>query len=97
MSHLIWNDNALKGLRRCYKFLALKNPVAAERAVRAIREGMQIVVDHPGVGRPVKMLDQDFREWTIAFGDSGYVVRYRLRGDQAVVVAVKHQRESGFL
>ena len=96
MPHLIWNNNALKGLRRCYKFLALKNPVAAGRAVRAIREAMQIVVEHPGVGRRVKMLDQDFREW-ITFGDSGYVVRYRLRGDQVVVVAVKHQRESDFL
>ena len=93
MPHLIWNKSALCDLRRCYNFLAMKNPAAASRAVQSIREGIKIVIDHPGAGRMVDKMDASFREWIIRFGDGGYIVRYRLRGGQIIVVAVKHQRE----
>ena len=96
MPRLIWTPEALNGVRRCHGFLAAKNPDAASRAARAIREGMRIVAAHPGVGRPVEEMDPEFREWFIAFGDSGYVVLYRLEGDLAVVLAVRHQREAGY-
>lgn len=52
MPQLIWTLTSLQGVQRCYRFLASKNPDAASRAVRAIREGMQIVAAQPGVGRP---------------------------------------------
>lgn len=96
MPHLIWTPQALRGVQRCYRFLAPKNAEAASRAVRAIREGMQIVADHPGVGRPADKMDPTFREWLIPFGDSGYAVLYQVEGDLAVVLAVRHQREAGY-
>ena len=96
MPQLIWTPQALQGVQRCHRFLAPKNPDAASRAVRAIREGMQIVAAHPGVGRPPDKMDPEFREWLIPFGDSGYVVLYRVNGDLAVVLAVRHQREAGY-
>lgn len=96
MPQLIWTPEALQGVQRCYRFLAPKNPEAAARAVRAIREGMQIVSAHPGVGRPADNLEPAFREWLIPFGDSGYVVLYRVDDDLAVVLAVRHQREAGY-
>ncbi|AYF04138.1 type II toxin-antitoxin system RelE/ParE family toxin (plasmid) [Paracoccus yeei] len=96
MPQLIWTPEALQGVQRCYRFLAPKNPEAAARAVRAIREGMQIVSAHPGVGRPADKLEPAFREWLIPFGDSGYVVLYRVDDDLAVVLAVRHQREAGY-
>lgn len=77
-------------------FLAPRNPAAASRAVRAIREGMRIVAAQPGVGRPADRMDPEYREWLISFGDSGYVVLYRLETDVAVVLAVRHQREAGY-
>ena len=96
MPRLIWTPEALRDVQRCYRFLTTKNPRAATRAVQAIREGTQIVAAHPAVGRPVEKMDPEFREWLIGFGDSGYVVLYRLDGDWAVVLAVRHQREAGY-
>lgn len=96
MPKLIWTPAALRDVQRCYRFLALKNPVAASRAVTAIREGMCVVEAHPEAGRPAAKMDPEFREWPISFGNSGYVVLYRLDGDLAVVLAVRHQREAGY-
>lgn len=96
MSRLIWSPAALRDVQRLYRFLAEKNPDAARRAVRAIRDAMKIVALQPGIGRPAEEMDPEYREWLIDFGDSGYVALYRLDGDTAVVLAVRHQREAGY-
>lgn len=95
MPQLIWTDSALKDVQRLYRFLAEKNPDAAKRAVQTIRTQVRIIADHPGVGRPVSEMPEHYREWTIDFGGTGYIVRYRLEGDTAVMLAVWHQREAG--
>lgn len=96
MPRLIRSPAALRDVQRLYRFLAPRNPVAAARAVRAIREGMQIVAAQPGVNRPADRMDPEYREWPIGFGDGGYLVLYRLEGEVAVVLAVRHQREAGY-
>ena len=96
MPRLIWTPEALRDIQSCYRFFAPKNPAAASNAVRTIREGMRVVAEHLGAGRPVERMDPEFREWLIGFGDSGYVVLYRLDGDRAVVLAVRHQKEAGY-
>ncbi|MCJ2013489.1 type II toxin-antitoxin system RelE/ParE family toxin [Methylobacterium sp. J-076] len=96
MPRLIWTPEALRDVQRCYRFLVAKNPAAATKAVRAIREGMRIVEAHPGAGRPVEHLATEFREWLIPFGASGYVVLYRMGDMQAEVLAVRHQKEAGY-
>lgn len=96
MPQLIWTPEALRDVQRCYRFLAQKNPVAASRAVRAIREGIRIVEDQAATGRPVDKMAPEFREWLIPFGESGYVALYRLDGELAVVLAVRHQKEAGY-
>lgn len=96
MPRLIWTPEALRGVQRCHRFLAHANAEAASRAVRAIREGMRIVAAQPGAGRPADKMEPMFREWLIPLGDSGYIVLYRLEGDLAVVLAVRHQREAGY-
>lgn len=96
MPHLIWSPEALADIQRLYRFLAEKNPEAAKRAASAIRDGMQVVADHPDVGRPVVNMDSNFMEWPISFGASGYIALYRLQQDGALVVAVRHQKEVGY-
>jgi plasmid stabilization system protein ParE len=96
MPHLIWSPDAQRDVQRLYRFLAEKNPTAASRAIRAIRESMQIMVAEPRAGRPTDKMDPAYREWLIGFGDSGYVALYRLGGDVAVVLAIRHQREAGY-
>lgn len=58
--------------------------------------GDRVIAAHPEAGRPAAKMDPEFREWLIAFGGSGYLVLYRLDGDQAVVLAVRHHREAGY-
>lgn len=96
MPRLIWTPAALLDLQRLYRFLAEKNVSAAKRGVRAIREGMKVIIKQPGIGRPVEDMEPEFREWLIDFGESGYVVLYRYDGENAAVLAVRHQRELGY-
>lgn len=93
---LKWTPRALRDVERLHKFLAQKNPAAANRAVAAIYSGMKTVERQPGVGRPVEEMALEFRDWIIEFGASGYVVRYRIDGQDAVVLAARHQLEAGF-
>ncbi len=51
---------------------------------------------HPQVGRVVEDMDEAFRDWPVDFGDSGYVVRYRLENELVIILAVRHQKEVGF-
>lgn len=74
-----------------------ENIVAAKRAVKAIRDGVKILAMHPQVGRVVEDMDVGFRDWPVDFGDSGYVVRYRLGDEQVTILAIRHQKESGIL
>jgi len=93
MPRVIWTPAALGDVERLHDFLKDKNPLAARRAVRAIREGLGLLADQPQVGRPVENMEPEFREWLISFGDSGYVALYRFDGEEAVILAVRHQRE----
>jgi plasmid stabilization system protein ParE len=96
MSHLIWAPSALRDVQRLYRFLAPKNRDAAKRAVAAIRQGVKVLEQQPGVGRPVDDMDDEFRDWIIDFGESGYVARYRVDPQSVTILAVRHQKEVGF-
>lgn len=96
MPRLIWSPAALGDAQRLYRFLAEKNPEAASRAVKAIRDAMKIIALQPSIGRPAEEMDPEYREWLIDFGDSGYVALYRLDGDTAIILALRHQREAGY-
>ena len=96
MPHLIWAPAALQDVQRAYRFLAEKNADAANRAAKAIREGVKILADQPEIGRPVEEMEPEYREWLIDFGDSGYIALYRYDGHVAVILAVRHQKEAGY-
>jgi len=96
MPQLIWSPQALLDVQRLYRFLAPKNLEAAKRAVTAIRQGVNVLSAQPGMGRPVENMADEFRDWIIDFGDSGYVARYRVDGQHLIILAVRHQKEAGF-
>ena len=83
-------------MQRLYRFLALKNIDAAKRAVAAMRQGVGVLGQQPGIGRPIDEMPDEFREWIIDFGDSGYVARYRLDSDVVTILAMRHQKEVGY-
>jgi len=96
MPRLIWTPSALLDVQRLYRFLIVKNPDAARRAVKAIRQGVKVLEQQPKVGRPVEEMDNEYRDWIIDFGDSGYVARYRVDPQFVSVLAIRHQKEVGF-
>ena len=95
MSRLIWSQLALLDVQRLYRFLAPKNLDAAKRAVKAIRQGVKVLGQQPGIGRPIEDMPEEFREWIIDFGESGYVARYRIDVNAVTILAVRHQKEVG--
>jgi len=62
----------------------------------AIQSAVQNLAAHPLVGRRV---EEDMRELVISFGDTGYIALYRfvVQQDTVRVLALRHQREIGYL
>ena len=94
--HLVWSPPALRDVQRLYRFLAAKNVDAAKRVAGTIRRVVKVIESQPGIGRPVPDMALEYREWLIEFGAGRYVAKYRLDGDMAVILAVRHQKEAGY-
>ena len=94
VAQIVYSRNGLANLERLYRFLAEKNPEAAARAIRTIRDKIKFLARHPRLGR-IDSEQPDYRELLIPFGDSGYVARYRLDGKIVIILAVRHAREAG--
>lgn len=96
MSQVIFAPAAIRDLQRLRDFLRPKNADAARWAGEAIRQGVRILGAQPRLGRMVDDLPEQFREWLIDFGDSGYVARYRIDNDVVTILAIRHQKEAGY-
>lgn len=93
MPQVRFAPSAIRDLQRLQEFLRPKNPLAAKRAAETILKAVQVLGLQPQTGRPIDDLSDDYREWLIDFGDSGYVVRYRFNGETITILAVRHQKE----
>lgn len=96
MPRIIYSAAALRDLVRLRDFLLPKSSSAARRAGEAIRNGVRMLEQQPRLGRPVEGLPEAYREWVVAFGRDGYVVRYRLDDDVVTILAIRHGREAAF-
>jgi plasmid stabilization system protein ParE len=85
---------ARQDLLRLRNFLLVRNPLAAQKAILAIRGGFFRLQDNPKLGADVEGRPGD-RQLFIPFGNSAYVLRYRLdeARDILIVVRVWHGRE----
>ncbi len=95
MPQIIFAPAALRDIERLREFLRPKNPAAARRAGDAILRGVCALGAHPHMGRLIEELPEHYREWLIDFGDSGYVVRYRIDAESLTILALRHQKEAG--
>jgi plasmid stabilization system protein ParE len=96
MPRLKWTPQSLRDVVRLHDFLAPKSGDAAMRAVKAIRQGVKLLGEHPEMGRPVEDLPEEFREWVIEFGSGAYLVLYRFDHREIVILAIRHGREAGY-
>jgi plasmid stabilization system protein ParE len=99
MSRLIWSEAALLDVQRIYRFLKNKNKEAAKRAIKTIRDSIKHIEVYPEIGKPFFLssdMSEELREWTIGFGESGYVVLYHYQNQRTVIISIKHQKEAGY-
>ena len=96
MPQVRFASGAVRDLQRLREFLRPKIPIAAQRAGQTIIKAVQVLGLQPHIGRPIEDMPDEFREWVIDFGDSGYVARYHLDVDAVTILAVRHQKEVGF-
>lgn len=96
MAQVVYSARALDHIERAFRFLRDKNAGAAQNAVAAIQSAVHNLAAHPLVGRRV---EGDLRELIISYGHSGYVALYRfvVARDAVRILALRHQREVGFL
>ncbi|MEL8055005.1 MAG: type II toxin-antitoxin system RelE/ParE family toxin [Pseudomonadota bacterium] len=92
MIRVEWLEDAKADLQRLYNFICPHSPRAAAKAVSAIIDRVGDLQDFPELGRPWDA-DLAYRELTVVFGARGYVVRYRLIEDRAIIIRIWHGLE----
>ena len=95
MARVIYAEAALQDLERIVEFLLEASPGSASLAVRRIRRALDVLSDHPRIGRRVRA---QIRELVISHGATGYLALYRFDPSLALVriLRVRHQREAGY-
>lgn len=89
--------DAESDLLRLYDFLLEKDLVVAERALEAIRAGIELLRLSPFSCRKAVPDNPLLRELVIPFGSAGYVALFEIDGPSTVtIVAVRHQREDDY-
>jgi|ERR1035437_1353597 plasmid stabilization system protein ParE len=96
MPRVILSPAALGDLQRLREFLRPKSPEAAKRSAKVIIKALQVLSLQPGMGRPAQDLGAECRELPIDFGGSGYLALYRQRGDDIIILALRHQLEDDY-
>ncbi len=96
MPQIIFIPASVRDLERLREFLRRKTPLAAKRAGEFILQGLRALGAHPYMGRLIEDLPDQYREWLMEFGDSGYIARYHIDENYLTVLALRHQKEVGF-
>jgi plasmid stabilization system protein ParE len=95
VARITYAPDAILDLERLRDFLAEHDPDAALAAAAAIVEAVLVLERHPLIGRPA---EAGLRELVISRGRTGYVALYDWLEpiDTVVVLALRHQRETGY-
>jgi addiction module RelE/StbE family toxin len=95
LAELIYSGQALSDLDRLTDFLLEADPASAPDTAALIIEAVEVLANHPLIGRPV---EDGLRELIISHGRSGYVALYSYEEaeDTVLLLAIRHQREAGY-
>ena len=95
MAQVIYAAEALADLERLADFLLEQAPESAPAAMGRVTAAIEILADHPLIGRRV---EGELRELVILRGASGYIALYRFDPVRDIVrlLRIRHQREVGY-
>ena len=96
MAAIRYAPRALADMERLCDFLAVSDPVLADRTIDLIVSAAAVLEQHPLIGRPA---ESGLRELVISRGRSGYLALYRYdeHRDRGLVLSIRHQREAGYV
>lgn len=96
MAQIIYSGQALADLDRLTDFLLQDSPVAALEPADLIIEAIEVLGNHPLIGRNA---EHELRELVISRGKSGCLAlySYESKQDVALVLSIRHQREAGYV
>jgi plasmid stabilization system protein ParE len=84
-------------LMRLYDFLLDRDVAAADRALDAIKTGVELLRFSPFSCRKAIPENPFLRELIIPFGAGGYVALFEIEsGDKVNILALRHQREEDY-
>ena len=83
---ICWLRTALKNLDEEAEYIARDNPQAAESLVKRVLDAVDMLGEHPAIGRPGRV--SGIRELIIA--DTPYTVPYRVKGKTVEILRVFH-------
>jgi len=89
--NLTYTVDAVEDLARLREFIEIHNPIAAQRILAELIEGITALTAHPKIGHPVsKAPDPEFIR-DLILGD--YIVRYILHRNTTVILRIWLHRE----
>jgi addiction module RelE/StbE family toxin len=83
---IFWEEDAEADLDRIFEYILANNPDAALRIVDTIRQAVQILIEHPHLGRAGRVADT--RELVIP--GTPYIVPYLVLDDRIILLRVLH-------
>ena len=97
MARLKYSARALEDLDRLLAFLEEAAPGSATTRLEEIIRALEVVTDHPQVGRRVGTTP--LRELVISLGSTGYLALYEVDAARSLVYVhrIRHQREAGYV
>ena len=87
-----WLPKAEADLELHFDALNANNPIAASKATRLVFKAGASLSVFPYRGRSIDGTQQ--RKLLVPFGKYGYVLYYRIEGDQVFILRVHHGREN---
>ncbi len=95
MAQVVYAAEALADLERLAEFLLEQAPKSAPAVLERVIEAIEILADHPLIGRRV---EGELRELVMLRGVSGYLALYRFDPVRDIVrlLRIRHQRDAGY-
>lgn len=96
MAQVAYALRSLDHIERAFQVIRETDPAAAGPAAAAIESAVASLETHPLIGR---RLEGELRELVISCGRTGFVALYRFEivRDEVYVLAIRQQRELGFV
>jgi plasmid stabilization system protein ParE len=97
--HVEVSDEAQEDVERLHDFLSDIDLRLADKAIGEILKGYEFLKTFPQSCRLASFNEpgSSYRELIVNFGKSGYLVLFEINDEETLtIIAVRHQRESGY-